>query len=202
MHRDAQITIIIGRNGTGKSTFCEQIIKQIKQRAIVVTYNGQPKIWRPYKEVDVRNTKKMAFAKGIRQVVAGRYEVSAKKNEVFKHIYRHFRGGLIIFDDCRGYIDANIDRDRYFRQMLLDFRHRMLDLFFVVHSPSDVPPRVWGFASTCFVGATDALVNKSQIKTHSADRIIEAQEAVNDLFRKAKERGDNSHYGIFKRVDL
>jgi hypothetical protein len=65
-----------------------------------------------------------------------------------------------------------------------------------------VPPRVWGFASTCFVGATDALVNKSQIKTHSADRIIEAQEAVNDVFRKAKERGDKSHYGIFKRVDL
>ena len=79
MHRDAQIIIIIGRNGTGKSTFCEHIVQHIKQRAVVVTYNGQPKIWRPYAEVDIRNPKKMAFKKGIRQVVAGRYEVSAKK---------------------------------------------------------------------------------------------------------------------------
>ena len=75
-------------------------------------------------------------------------------------------------------------------------------IFFLVFSPSDVLPRVWGFASTCFVDATDALVNKSQIKTHSADRIMEAQEAVNVAFWKAKQRGVKSHYGIFKRVEF
>lgn len=201
-HRDAQITIIIGRNGTGKSTFCEQIITAIKGRALVCTYNGMPKIWRPYPEVDITKSKKMAFKKGIRQVIAGRYEVSRNQNDTFKHIYKHFRNGMVIFDDARGYIGSNIDNDRYFRQLLLDFRHRMLDLFFVVHTPSDVPPRVWGFASTVFVGATDALVNKSQIKTDSADRIIEAQKEVNQLYRQAKAKGDNSHYGLFKMIQL
>ena len=95
-----------------------------------------------------------------------------------------------------------MDNDRYFRQLLLDFRHRMLDLFFVVHTPSDVPPRVWGFTSTVFVGATDSLVNKSQIKTDSADRIIEAQREINGLYREAKRREDSSHYGLFKVVHL
>ena len=201
-HRDAQVTIIVGRNGTGKSTFCEKIVKSINQRTLAVTYNGMPKIWRPYKEVDIRKPKAMEFKKGIRQVVAARYEESAKKNKVFEHIYTNFRNGVIIWDDCRGYIDASVDRDRYFRQLILDFRHKMLDMIFVVHSPSDVPPRLWGFASTAFIGATDALVNRSQVKTHSAERIIEVQQRVNEAFREAKERGDNSHYGIFKMVRL
>lgn len=201
-HRDAQITIIIGRNGTGKSTFCEQIIKKIKGRALVCTYNGAPKIWRPYKEADITSAKKMNFKLGIRQVIAGRYEVSRNQNDTFKYIYKNFRNGMVIFDDARGYIGSNVDNDKYFRHLLLDFRHRMLDIFFVVHTPSDVPPRVWGFTSTVFVGATDSLVNKSQIKTDSADRVIAAQREVNELYRKAKAKGDNSHYGLFKMVQL
>ena len=202
MERDAQITIILGRNGTGKSTFCEQIINAMGTRALAVTYNGMPKIWRPYPEVNIKNAKAMQFKKGIRQVIAGRYEVSANKNDVFQHIYTNYKGGAIIWDDCRGYINSSVDSNKYFRQLLLDFRHRMLDQFFVVHSPSDVPPRLWGFASTAWIGATDALVNKSQVKTHSAERIIAVQHQVNEAYRKAKAKGDNSHYGIFKRVQL
>jgi len=111
--------------------------------------------------------------------------VTGKKNRVFEHIYTNFRNGIIIWDGCRGYIDVSVDRDRYFRQLILDFRHKMLDMIFVVHSPSDVPPRLWGFASTAWIGATDALGNRSQVKTHSAGRIIEVQQRVNEAFRKA-----------------
>jgi hypothetical protein len=161
-----------------------------------------PKIWRPYPEVDITHKKKMTFPKGIRQVIAGRYEEGRNKNRVFEHIYRNYRDGMIIWDDCRGYINSAVDDNKYFRQLLLDFRHRMLDIIFVVHSPADVPPRVWGFTSTVWVGATDALVNKSQVRTSSADRIIETQEEVNRIFRAAKARGDNTHYGLFRRVDL
>jgi ABC-type oligopeptide transport system ATPase subunit len=202
MERDAQITIILGRNGTGKSTFCQKIIDRMNTRALAVTYNGMPKIWRPYPEINIKNAKAMAFKKGIRQVIAGRYEQSANKNDVFQYIYTNYKGGSIIWDDCRGYINSSVDSNKYFRQLLLDFRHRMLDQFFVVHSPSDVPPRLWGFASTAWIGATDALVNKSQVKTHSAERIISVQHQVNEAYRKAKAKGDNSHYGIFMRVQL
>ena len=203
MQRDAQITIILGRNGTGKSTLCHQIIEAIGTRALAVTYNGMPKIWRPYPEINITNAKTMNnFTEGMRQVIAGRYERSATKNDVFQHIYNNYKGGNIIWDDCRGYINSAVDSNKFFRQLLLDFRHRMLDQFFVVHSPSDVPPRLWGFASTVWVGATDSLVNKSQVKTHSAEQVIAIQHQVNEAYRKAKSKGDNSHYGIFKRVQL
>ena len=201
-HRDAEVTIIVGRNGTGKSTFCEKLVKGLSQRTLAVTYNGMPKIWRPYKEVDITSARAMKFKKGIRQVIAARYEESSRKNHVFRHIYTNFHNGIIIWDDCRGYIDSAVDNNKYFRQLILDFRHRMLDMIFVVHSPSDVPPRLWGFASTAWIGATDSLVNKSQVRTHSADRIIEVQHEVNEAFKKAKLKGDGGHYGIFKMVKL
>ncbi|MEL6660283.1 MAG: hypothetical protein AAFY48_12865 [Bacteroidota bacterium] len=201
-HRDAQITVIIGRNGTGKSTFSERIVKAVYKKALVITYNGAPKIWRDYAEIDVTDPKVMgAWKSGIRQVIAARYEESRNKNTVFEHIYKNYRNGPVIFDDCRGYIGSNVDNDRWFRQLILDFRHLMLDPYFVVHTPSDVPPRVWGFTSTVFVGATDSLASKRQITTDSLERIIEAQKRVNLAFRKAKARQDNSHYGLFIKVN-
>jgi|AntRauTorckE5430_2_1112549.scaffolds.fasta_scaffold65660_1 hypothetical protein len=144
----------------------------------------------------------MAFDKGIRQVLAARYEVSRHQNNVFKHIYQNYNDGLIVWDDCRGYIHSAVDNNQYFRQLLLDFRHKMLDMIFVVHSPADVPPRVWGFTSTVFVGATDALVNKSQVRTSSADYIIEVQKKVNKLFLERKAKNNATHYGLFKKVDI
>ena len=57
-------------------------------------------------------------------------------------------------------------------------------------------------ASMAWIGATDSLVDKSQARTHSADRIIEVQHEVNEVFKKAKLQGDGGHYGIFKMVRL
>ena len=75
-----------------------------------------------------------------------------------------------------------------------------LDLFFVCHTPTDVPPRIWGFYSTAWVGATDALFPQSRIVTDSAEKIIVAQQKVNEEFRKAKAADNGGLYGIFLRV--
>ena len=194
-HRDAQVTIIMGRNGTGKSTFCEKIIKVMKQRAVVVTLNGAPKIWRQYKAIDPANKKDWEFKSGIRQIFYMQHE-----KDTIKYIHRNFRNGVLIFDDCRGYLTSNVDSDIYLKRLLIDFRHKMLDLFFVCHTPTDVPPRIWGFYSTAWIGATDALFPKSRIATDSAEKIIVAQQKVNEEFRKAKAADNGGHYGIFLRV--
>ena len=195
MHRDAQVTIIMARNGTGKSTFCERIVKAMKQRAVVVTLNGAPKIWRQYKAIDPADKKAWNFKSGIRQVYYMQHE-----KDTIRHIYRNFHNGVLILDDCRGYLSSNVDADIYLKRLLIDFRHKMLDLFFVCHTPTDVPPRIWGFYSTAWIGATDALYPKSRMATDSAEKIIVAQQEVNEAFRKAKVKGDGGHYGIFLRV--
>lgn len=193
--RDAEITVIMGKNGTGKSTFVENILNAINHRAIVVTLNGAPKIWRQYPIIDPSDRKEMKSFEGIRQVLFFQHE-----EKTFEYLHRNFHDGTLVFDDCRGYLSSNVDSNQDFKRILMDFRHKMLDLFFVVHSPADLPPRLWGFYSTAWIGATDALFSKSRLNTHSADKLIQAQKIVNDKFRTAKMKGDNSHYGIFKRV--
>jgi len=192
--RDAQVTIILGRNGTGKSTFAEGIVKEMGRRVVVVTLNGTPKIWRKYPAIDPANPKAWDF-KGIVNVYYMQHE-----DDTMRYIHTYFRDGILLLDDCRAYIKANVDSDIYLKRLLIDFRHKMIDIFFVAHAPTDVPPRVWAFYSTAFVGATDALFPKGRISTDSAMELIEAQQQVNKKFRKAKAKGDNSHYGLFEMV--
>lgn len=194
-NRDAQVTMIMGRNGTGKSYLTHTIIKALKGRAIVITLNGAPKIWRQYPEIDISKPSSWKWKKGIRQVYYMRHE-----KDTMKYIHRYFSGGIIVFDDCRGYMTSNVDSDIYLKRLLIDFRHKMLDLYFVFHAPTDVPPRIWAFYRTAFIGATDAIFPKSRIATDSAERIISAQKKVNAAFRKAITRSDGSHYGLFVKV--
>ena len=195
MHRDAQVTIVMGRNGTGKSYLTEKVVKAMKRKVVVVTLNGAPAIWRQYPVIDPADKDAWKWKKGIRQVWYMQHE-----KDTFKHIYRNFNNGILVLDDCRGYLKSNVDADPYLKRFLIDFRHKMLDLFFVCHAPTDVPARLWAFYSTAFIGATDALFPKSRIATDSAHEIIKAQQAVNRAFRIAKERKDGSHYGIFRMV--
>ena len=195
MHRDAQVTIVMGRNGTGKSYMTEKIVKAMRRRVLVVTLNGAPKIWRPYKVIDPADKKAWNYKTGIRQVWYMQHDM-----DTMKHIYRNFNNGILVFDDCRGYLSSNTDHDIYLKRLLIDFRHKMLDLFFVCHAPTDVPSRLWAFYSTAFIGATDALFPKSRIATDSVAQIIAAQKSVNAAFRKAKAKNNGSHYGIFKMV--
>ncbi|MEL6805015.1 MAG: hypothetical protein AAFO91_14670, partial [Bacteroidota bacterium] len=67
-HRDAQVTVIMGRNGTGKSTFLHNILKKIGGKTLVVTMAGLPKIWRQYEVIDPTNPEAWEWKKGIKQL--------------------------------------------------------------------------------------------------------------------------------------
>ncbi|MEO0627710.1 MAG: ATP-binding protein [Bacteroidota bacterium] len=194
-HRDAQVTVIMGRNGTGKSTFLHNILKKIGGKTLVVTMAGLPKIWRQYEVIDPTNPEAWEWKKGIKQLHAAYYE-----EETFKYIFKYFRGGAIVFDDCKDYIPERVSQIPWLKRLLINYRHKEVDLYFVAHSPSDVPKQVWQYSYDTFVGATSALFNKSQVPLGHADEIIKAQHAVNAEFRKRKAKNNASHYGLFVRV--
>lgn len=191
--RQSQVTIILGKNGTGKSTLVEKVIKGVGGRTVAVTMNGIPEIWQPYPIIDPAKKESWQFQSGIRQVLYMQHE-----KETFRHIYRNFRKGNLVLDDCRNYVSSNIDHDKYLKRILIDFRHLMLDVYFIAHSPTQLPKQVWTFYSNAFIGATDALLNTKEIDSY--DRIIKTQREVNREFREAELRDDGSQYGIFKLV--
>lgn len=198
-HRDANVTIILGKNGTGKSTLMRKILDATKGRALVVTYNGAPKIWHDLPFVDIRDRAAMDNFKGMAQ-----NHFIQNEKATWQYLHDNFRNGALVFDDCRGYLQSNINvgdpQLEFFKRILLNFRHHMIDVYFVVHSPKDVPPNLWQFTSNVWVGATDALYSKSQANTASAEIIINTQKDVNSLFMRAKAKNNGSHYGIFKLV--
>lgn len=204
-HRDAQIVIIIGKNGTGKSTFCDRLIKAMKRRALVLSYMGASAAWRSYPIIDLRKKTDIEAFGGIQHAMYAQYDTYRQgranpDNAALQHIFDHFRNGILVFDDCRDYLNANADTQKYFRRLLTHFRHHMIDLFIVAHSPQEIPPVVWRYNYTIWIGATDDMIDKNRIRTFSADRILSIQKKVNEQFRQAFIRADGSHYGIFKYV--
>jgi len=193
--RDAQTTIVVGKNGTGKSTLILKVIKKMKRRAVVITYDGMPKIWRSTPIIDPSRRENWEWKSGIRQIRFAQHD-----DETYKYILKYGRDLIVLFDDCKEYIPNNIDGKIFLKRILSQFRHRMFDLFFIAHAPDDVPKRIWIYYSHVFIFATDVLFDKRRINIGSAEKILKAQHRVNRQFAKAKQKGNNSHYGIFEIV--
>lgn len=194
------ITVIIGINGTGKSTFCYKLIDP-NQRALVVTSNGMPEIWRSYPVIDVKNREEMRSFTGIRQAFAMNY-TKGQRSEILKHVHRNFSNGLLIMDDCKLYVKANLEHTPGLINLLGDFRHKCISMMFVLHTPTQVPPEVWGHARYAWVGKTSKLIKPSSFPTDNPEQFLEVQQTVNKLFEKAYAKQNKSHYGLFKRVKL
>lgn len=203
-YRDAQVTIIFGKNGTGKSYLCKDIVSQMGGRAVVVTYAGMPKIWRGVPVIDAKDPNAWKWDKGLRQIIAAEYDHPTKdsKNYVFEYIFKYFKNGTVIFDDCREYIVTNRITDYpYLKKILSAFRHKELDLFFVMHSPGDVPKQVWMYTSTTFVGHTNAIIKESDLRIGTAAEIVRVQPKIKKEFLRRKKLNNGSHYGLFVKID-
>lgn len=209
MARDCNLTIIFGRNGTGKSTFARQRIEQSGRRGLVVSYNNKHKIWQDLPKVWPHRKETLNYKTGLRHTTASKYESKTKtnrlepnKNRVFEYIDKNFRNGVVLFDDCKEYTPNAVHLNIHLKSLLIDFRPNMVDIFFVAHSPLDVPKKAWQHASYVYAGATDSIMDSSYYRSTNARLIREAQERVNKLFKSRKRRGDKSHYGLFELVEL
>ncbi len=199
--RQPFIFSVMGTNGTGKSTFASKIIQKSKQRTLIVTQSGMPEIWRGYKEVRLDKGGLATSKDRVNQVFAMRY-YKGKYTYVCQLIHKHFRDGLVLFDDCRGYIGDNVDHTLGLRDLLMDFRHLGLDIGFIVHAPDDLPPRVWSHTKYCFVGKTTLMGRDRQKKISNPELFLDVQMKINKEYLIRKNRKNNGHYGLFKRVEV
>jgi hypothetical protein len=195
--RQPFVSLILGINDTGKSTFLLEKIKSMKpKRVLVVTQTGNPTIWQNYEEIDLRNSKKMASFKGIKTVKALKYN-----RETLKLIYENYRNGMVIFDDCKQYIKSNLEHTKGLVELLGDFRHLGIDIWFVLHSALQVPPEVWSHTKYAFVGKTNRMIPNSYPLDKTGE-LIEIQKEVNKRYIEAERKGGTAKYGLFKLIKL
>ncbi len=117
--RPTKLIIILGYNGTGKTTLISNILKKQSSRSLIVTPDFIE--WLDIEEVSL--SKRLDY-KGIRKVV---YNDASTITGIFDN----FRDGVVVFDDCRSYFTSRVDRELH--ALLIRRRQRMFDLIVVGH---------------------------------------------------------------------
>lgn len=130
--RQVLFFIIVGTNGTGKTTLVRELIGD--KRTLVVDPDGLE--WGDLPMIDVDDIDRIKEGKKAR-IVAPNYKDMAE-------LTRYMNGNLVL-DDCRYYIKSRIEEG--VRQVMVRRRQKAVDIFAVAHSLNEVPPTFWTFAS-------------------------------------------------------
>ena len=124
-------SIIVGTNGTGKSTELKKIISKIKNDIVYIS---------PY-VVDYKHENNILFISPE--------SFHSLNLELFENSY-------IIFDDCKGYIPTNTNdkRNVKIKNLLIQRRYLKIKLYFVFHGLLEIP-------NFLYQGATEMILKKT-----------------------------------------
>ena len=173
--RQTKRIVIIGTNGTGKTTLLHKIVQNAQQKTLIITpYENE------WNELDP-NGNELYPINELR--TADDYNFTGIQRHVFdpdrtlKRIAL-FTRGLIVFDDCRVYLDARTDK--IIHQILMSSRQRMIDEIFVAHGFTEVPPKVFTFATEYFLFRTEDNINRRKFFVKNYPLIEKKQLLVNE----------------------
>ena len=168
------MTIILGTNGTGKTTLLKRILTMSGQRALVVT---------PHIVEWHERTPSGADLYPLN-------ELKQKSDYIFNGIQRHiwdpkrtlnclqsFKKGILVFDDCRAYLQSTTDPRM--RTLLISMRQQEIDIFAVGHGFNEVPPVFFTFATDLFLFKTRDNMIRRQNCIQCYDEVAELQQRVN-----------------------
>jgi len=134
IQRQGVFIIVVGTNGTGKTTFVTKLIDDIGRRVLIVDPDGLE--WQTVASITSDKVSKIKKGKRARIIAPTPEDLVQLIN---------FSDGSLVLDDCRYYIRSRIAEP--IRQVLVRRRQRAIDVFAVAHSLNEVPPVFWTFAT-------------------------------------------------------
>ncbi len=175
--RRAKLTIILGTNGTGKTTLLRRILVASNQKCLVVT--PHPNEWTDLETVDLDKPEDFVFTGLRRHIMKRNYSIPRLK---------FFKKGILVFDDCKTFIKP-LDED--IEQMMIDRRQNEVDYFYVAHGFTRVPPVFYPYYSEIILFKTNDSVAARKQYLLDYDAIVTAQKRINERAVK------NPHYMEF-----
>ena len=164
--------IILGTNGTGKTTLAKKLVfnelKKKDSHVLIVTPDDMEWNTVPYVHPN--------FEHRIRTYVGARKIIY--KPGLIDNIRENFRNGLILFDDCRAYFDASLDSSLH--SLLIRRRQQMIDIIAVGHGFTEVPPKMFTFATHFALFKTIDNIERRKNVIQNFEEMKEAQKWVNE----------------------
>jgi hypothetical protein len=144
--RPNAVIVSVGRPRTGKTTFNLQLIQAIAEQKGVLIFdlNGEA----AFKDFPV-----MPFDKLPGWKSKGIYRIFHDDPEEFiSAVRRYVYNAAVVFEDTTAYIDSSISDN--LKRLLVDRRHRNVDMIFSFHSLRVIPPKLLDFTNYMIVGKT------------------------------------------------
>lgn len=164
--------ILLGTNGTGKTTLTEKFLKAEKNHSLVVAPDDRD--WHQLPLILDLNLINWEFPNARRYIWSGPDDLSV--------ISRNFHNGTLVFDDCRSYFKANLNEK--VRRLLIRRRQNKVDIIVAAHGFTEVPPKFFTFC-------TEIILFKTLDNIHSRKDVIrnfEQLKAIQEYVNKESEK--------------
>lgn len=198
MERETKQTIILGYNGTGKSTLTRNIneayTKPPGRKSLIITPDASE--WTDIEETTLSKPSDFQF-EGIRRYIW----TFIRKDDLaaMERLRKWYFDGMLNFDDCRSYLTANTNE--WLKYLYIRRRQKMIDLMLITHGFTDVPPQAFTNCSDLFLFRTVDNIVRRKDELINYDAILEHQARVNsralDIKKAWTSSGkveDNKHY--------
>ncbi len=198
-HRAAKCTLVLGFNGTGKTTFlCRMFERMLAaayengQRLKILIVTPDDTEWQDYPENPLACPDDYVYT-GIQRHI-WQDEAGEEKHYSLRRISM-FNNGIIVFDDCKVYFGDNLPQEIV--NLFVRRRQRSLDVFFVGHGFTTIPPKAFTYYSDAILFRTVDNIDRRKNCINNFEYFKRKQQEVN---RRA---ATQPHYHIrIKNTDV
>jgi GTPase SAR1 family protein len=178
--RQPKQIVVIGTNGTGKSTFVKRlVVNELRKKdshILVVTPHDMEFTNLPL--VNGRFPHRIEWYVGARRIIYF--------DGLLSIILEKFKNGLVVFDDCRAYFKSSLDQELH--ALLISRRQHMIDIVACGHGFTEVPPKFFTFATHFALFRTTENMERRKNVIQNFNEMKAAQLRINE---KAQ---TNPHY--------
>ena len=187
--RTAKCTLVLGFNGTGKTTFLRNMLERLcrsaggRLKVLIVTPDDTE--WREYQENDLYAAEQYVY-NGIMRHIWQPQRGTDKQYSLGR--ISKFTNGIIVFDDCKVYFGDNLPQEII--NLFVRRRQRALDVFFVGHGFTTIPPKAFTYYSDAVLFRTVDNIDRRKNCINNFEYFKRMQTEVNRHALK------NPHYHI------
>jgi hypothetical protein len=183
-HRQPLFFILIGTNGTGKTTWLKNNFLKANEKNFVV----------PANEMDAPQWEaKFLTTDELKNGFTGTRLILPEPTIVLKAIQStKIKGGGLVLDDYRNFLTTNGAIPAIWRKLFSDRRHKMLDIAICGHDPAAINAGLFSFNPVLVLFKTTR-----PFARNIGDKVINFNDLVKAQNRVNKKAQSNPHYFEF-----